>query len=139
MWSNECDGFELAALEDRIRSAGRLPQPKTAFRQQVLHQAIHARERSESLQRVQVLTTILIGAAVLLGLPGYYHGLRDDRLRPHTLADTMAQAPEWINRTALAAMAVSQPIKATDDFEWNLVEAEFAVKDHSARVFRSPL
>ena len=139
MWSSDCDGFEAVVLEDRIRSAGRLPQPGTSFRQQVLQQALHARERSESLQRVQVLTTILIAAAVLFGLPGYYHGLHDDRQSPTALAETMAQAPEWINRTALAAMAVSQPIKASDDFEWNLVQAELAVKDYSARVFRNPL
>lgn len=137
MWSSDIDGPvpEPNSLEDWIRSSERMPRPTSSFRQQVLQEALHARRRSDSVQRVQVLTTILIGAAVLLGLPGYYHGLRDDHQPPHTLAATVASVQPWISRTALAAMAVSQPLRATDDFEWNLVQAELTVKDQSARVF----
>jgi hypothetical protein len=139
MWSSDIDDPNAGFVEDWIRAAEQIPRPTAVFREQVLQQAVHARRRSESLQRVQVLTTLLIGAAVLFGLPGYYHGLRDDHQPPHSLAETVAAVPPQLSRIALAAMAVSQPLHATDDFEWNLVQAELTIKDQSARVFGAAL
>jgi hypothetical protein len=139
MWSNEFDAPTPGALEDWLRSADGPPQPTMAFRQQVLAEALQARRQSESLQRVQVLSTMFLGMAVMLGLPGYYHGLRDESQPPPTLAATVATVPTWLSRTAFAVAAVSRPMKASDDYEWNLVQAEFAVRDQSARLFRGAL
>jgi len=135
MWSS--DG--QCALEELIRAAEPTPQPTSAFRQQVLGEALVARRRSESVQRIQVLTTIFLAASVLLFLPGYYHGLRYDRQTEPAMAGTVDAYDSYFSRVGLAAMAVAEPIRSTDGFEWNLIQAEFAARDHSARAFGGAL
>jgi len=139
MWTNE-----LGALEECIRTADRLPKPTNDFRKDVLAEALVARRRSESVQRVQVLTAVFLAAAVLFTLPGYYYGLQNGTPREtmypaYNVSDAMDAIPPYFSRTTLAAMAVAQPLKSTDDFEWGLIQAELTLRDHSARAFGTSL
>jgi hypothetical protein len=135
MWSSDGN----CALEEWIRTAEQTPQPTHAFRQQVLGKALVARRRSESVQRIQVLTTVLLAASVLFFLPGYYSGVHHER---HAAATTMVETADsysYFSRTGLAAMAVAEPILSNDGFESSLIEAEFAMRAHSARAFGGAL
>jgi hypothetical protein len=141
MLPSDVDGFGPNALEALIRSADRLPKPTATFRKAVLARALYARRRSESVQRVQGVLTLWLVVAVLCGLPGYcrYHSVRDEYRSLPAISDTSSVPPPYFSRMTLAAMATAEPPTQVDEFEWNLVQAEFAIRDHSLRAFRGSL
>lgn len=134
MWSND----DLA-IEELIRAAEPMPRLTGSFRQQVLVQAVHAKRRSDSVQRVQTLTTMLLAVALFVFLPGYYHRAQAGGVPiTYSMAAESDDYPSF-SRIATASMAVAQPLLSNDAFESSLIEAELAVKVHSARAFGAAL
>lgn len=128
------DNLDQPSVADWVAQGAALPRLSSDLRRRILGQATVAHRRSQSVERIQKLTTSLLAAALLLWLPAYYRLLRDDGLPP-----AVPSTENW--RTAIyeSPMAALPSAVAADGFEWGLVQAELTVRDYSARAFRDAL
>jgi hypothetical protein len=135
MWNPDDAERWTERVEDWVRSDSEPPVLGRDFRDRVLAQLRPAAARSGSVHRLQTLITGLLALSLLVGLPGYYRSLRDDRSPTTLVVDASATTnwPAWNSTPALTIVPRSQ------DIEWGLVDAALAARDEQARLLFGPL
>ncbi len=123
MWSPEAE--EPNTIEALVALAGRMPLSTDTFRGRVLAEAFQAQRQSRSSTQIEGAITAGLLAGLLIGLPGYYHSLRQPASPP--VVGQVAWKPPADFPTG------------TDGYEWSLIEAELSARDHSAKALRGSL
>ncbi len=120
MWSS--DDLDLLLTEQRIENSTGLPELSDKFRAKVLMESFAIQQQTQSVQRVEKLTSVLLAIALLVCLPGYYRSLREPAA--WNIPDTRPFQP------SLAEPEIPQ---SSDHYEWGLVESALAIRHETAR------
>ena len=125
------DEANLLPIQRIVAETACLPRVSARFRREVLARAERIQERSELVQRVQTVATMLLGLLLICSLPGYYWLLRG--------ADSGPQQPR-LGAVPRAVQAVDASAGTSYEVnEWRMVESALAARNHAARIIARPL
>lgn len=140
MRSHEVPDFTPCPLELLVRAGQCLPKTTASFRAEVLARAWHAHRRQQFIQRLLVVSVVGMLLFAGLGLPASYCTaqlrLPQRALSHESPRDTLRQDS---SRITLMAWAAEEEATQAGGFEWNLVEAEFALRHRPLRALRGAL
>lgn len=140
MWSDEVPEFAPCPLELLVRAGACLPKTTASFRAEVLAHAWQARRRQQFIQRLLVVSLAGLMLTAGLGLPASYCAAQLSGQPRSTPSESPNDAPRHdFSRITLMAWAAEEEATQAGGFEWNLVEAEFALRHRPLRAMRGAL
>lgn len=140
MWSDEVPKGGVCSLEALVRAGDRLPKTTASFRAEVLAHAWQAHRRQQFIQRLLVFSSAGMMLLAGLSLPASYCVAQlSAQQRPKDYASPSDMPPQDFSRITLMAWAAEEGSTQAGGFEWNLVEAEFALRHRPLRAMRGAL